>query len=107
MPFHVQDEFYVLPHHSSFQEAFSSGGCLSGLSQTRIMRLNAYHGLTAAQAAACPDTRFMHKTCQPHSSTGDIVDLARMGWKRFFTQPLQYVDARYTIPESPKQVPHR
>jgi hypothetical protein len=29
----VQDEFYVLPQHSSFQEAFAEGGCLSHFSQ--------------------------------------------------------------------------
>lgn len=104
---HAQDEFYVLPRHSSFQEAFSAGGCLSGLSQARIMRVSAYYGLTAAQAAACPDTRFFHKACQPQHQAGDVADLARMGWRRFFAQPLQYVDARFTIPESPKNIPHR
>jgi hypothetical protein len=29
----AQDEFYVLPHHASFQEAFAEGGCLSNFSQ--------------------------------------------------------------------------
>jgi hypothetical protein len=75
--------------------------------QARVTRFSAYFGMTATQAAACPDSRFFHKACQPVRKEGDVVDLVRLGWQKFFAQPLQYVDARPTIPNSPWWIPHR
>lgn len=100
------DEFYVLPRHTSFQDAFGDAGCLAGLVQARIMRMSAYYGTTAAQAAACPDSARARKRCQVPPRAGDVVALAALGWRRFFGQATQYVDARFTIPES-QRLRHR
>lgn len=49
----LQDEFLVLPLQLNLSSAFKPGGCMHGYHQVRVVRHNAFFGVTAAEAAAC------------------------------------------------------